>query len=141
MDREKVLELTRLADGLLALIDEAEARGSIPPFSGARDLEAALRQHLAGDPDPIRRLLGFVRATRGRPGLDTVAKLELLQAFRKLRDAGVTHEAAAERVGVDQTTISDWMSTEIGWAEATAARLDVADDASPTKVTGLKGTN
>ena len=141
MDNEKELELTKMLDGLQALIDEADARGSVPPFPGARDLTAALRQHLAGDPLPVRRFLGLVRVAPGRPGIDKPFQLELLREYERLRTSGLSHEAAAEGVGVDQTTISAWKNVEIGWTAEVLARLETADGTGPKKVTGANDSD
>ena len=89
----------------------------------------------------MRRLLGFVRATPGRPGIEKPFQLELLGEYERLRTAGFSHEAAAESVGVDQTTISAWKRTTIGWAAEVLARLEAADGRDANEVTGATGSN
>lgn len=139
MDRAKTLELTRLADGLQALLDEADGRGSVAPIAGMRELISTLRLHADGESKPLLQFLGVVGSRRGPAGIDKATQLELLREFRKLHDGGLTYEAAAERVGVDQTTISTWRASAIGIAEQVGADLDRhAADPESKKVTGRK---
>ena len=139
MDRAKKLELIRLADGLQALLDEADLRSSVVPIAGVRELIATMRLHADGKSTPMRQFLGLVGSRRGPAGIDKATQLELLREFRKLHDTGLTYEAAAERVGVDQTTISTWRASAVGFAEQVDADLGCgAADSEPKKVTGRK---
>jgi hypothetical protein len=129
MDRKAKERVTRLVAGLQALLDEARRGGSpVEAVVGARDLLVALKTYLAGNDRPLKHLLGLVNEQVGVPGRDTVAKIKLMRQFRELRAQGVSRDDAANKLGVDQRTLSRWRHQAAGVAEEIDARLGgVAD--------------
>jgi hypothetical protein len=75
----------------------------------AREVLAALAEHLKGNSAPIKTWLGLTHGRAGRPSPSRREKaLEILE-FRRLMAGGADRYRAAEGVGRDQTTLSRWL--------------------------------